>query len=68
MQKVFEELGWEALPHPAYSPVLAPTDYHLFRAMRHHLAINQYKNVKAIKTNQSEFFLRSRISSTVMAS
>jgi hypothetical protein len=27
---VIHELDWEILPHPPYSPDLAPTDYHLF--------------------------------------
>ncbi|CAF1146619.1 unnamed protein product [Adineta ricciae] len=31
------ELGWITVPHPSYSPDLAPTDYHLFRSLFHHL-------------------------------
>lgn len=27
------DFGWEVLPHPPYSPDLAPTDYHLFLSL-----------------------------------
>ena len=29
-----EQLGLEVLPHPPYSPDLAPSDYHLFGPMK----------------------------------
>lgn len=41
-QQKLTELGWEILPHPAYSPDIAPSDYHLFRSMQHSLAGNQF--------------------------
>jgi hypothetical protein len=28
-----QELDWEILPHPSYSPGLAPWDYHVFRSL-----------------------------------
>jgi histone-lysine N-methyltransferase SETMAR len=29
--------GWEILPHPPYSPDLAPSDFDLFSKMKKHL-------------------------------
>ena len=28
--ELIEYFGWEVVPHPPYSPYLAPSDYHLF--------------------------------------
>jgi len=33
VQNYLETLNWEVLPHLAYSPDLAPSDYHLFSSM-----------------------------------
>ena len=33
-----ETLNWEVLPHPPYSPDIAPSDYYLFRSMAHGLS------------------------------
>jgi len=38
VQNYLETLNWEVLPHPAYSPDLAPSDYHLFSSVGHALA------------------------------
>jgi hypothetical protein len=32
-----QELGWKIVPHPPYSPDLAPSDYHFFRAFSNNL-------------------------------
>jgi len=44
-----ETLKWEVLPHPSYSPDIAPSDYHLFRSMTHGLSEQHfilYKDTK----------------------
>jgi len=33
-------MGWEVLPHPSYSPDLAPSDYHLFGLVNDQLRDN----------------------------
>ena len=37
VQNYLETLNWEMLLHPAYSPDLKPSDYHLFSSMGHAL-------------------------------
>ncbi|KAG5317999.1 MOS1T transposase, partial [Pseudoatta argentina] len=37
-----ETLKWEVLPHPPYSPDIAPSDFHLFRLMAHGLADRRF--------------------------
>ncbi|CAF1688347.1 unnamed protein product, partial [Adineta ricciae] len=36
------KLGWITLPHPPYSPDLAPTDYHLFRSLSNYLSEKKF--------------------------
>ena len=55
---------WKVLPHPAYSPVLAPSDYHLFSSMSHALAeryFDSYEDVRKwleFASKDEEFFWR----------
>ena len=39
-----ETLKREVLPHPPYSPDIAPSDYYLFRSMAHGLADQQFRS------------------------
>jgi len=43
-----ETLNWEVLPHPAYSPDLAPSDY-LFSSMGHALAERQFDSYEDVR-------------------
>ncbi|GJQ76190.1 hypothetical protein Trydic_g1933 [Trypoxylus dichotomus] len=42
-------LKWEVLPHPPYSPDIAPSDYCLFRSMAHGLADQQFRSHEDIE-------------------
>jgi histone-lysine N-methyltransferase SETMAR len=50
-----EELGWELLPHPSYSPDLAPSDYHLFRSLRNHLLEKHFDDEAHLKSDLESF-------------
>lgn len=56
VQQKIEELGWNVLPHPPYSPDIAPCDYHLFRSMQHGLEEQQFKKVDDVRIWVSSFF------------
>lgn len=46
---VIKQLKWEVLPHPPYSPDIAPSDYHLFRSMAHGLSEQRFQNYNDVK-------------------
>ena len=50
------DLGWEILPHPPYSPDLAPSDYYLFRTLNNEIGGQQFDSDDALKTWLTNFF------------
>lgn len=50
------ELGFNLLPHPAYSPDLAPSDYYLFRSMANFLRGRCFCNDDEVRIGCQEFF------------
>jgi [histone H3]-lysine36 N-dimethyltransferase SETMAR len=50
------ELNFEILPHPPYSPDLAPSDYHLFRSLHNHLRDKHFDNRDDLIIDLQDFF------------
>ncbi len=50
------ELGWDVLPHPPYSPDLAPSDYSLFRSLQNFLNGKSFNNDDDVKSYLIQFF------------
>ncbi|PIC32650.1 hypothetical protein B9Z55_012898 [Caenorhabditis nigoni] len=50
------ELDIEVLPHPPYSPDLAPTDYHLFHSLQNHLRGRKFDDRAHLETDLKAFF------------
>ena len=55
VQKLME-FSWDVLPHPSYSPDLAPSDFHLFRSLQNSLNGKNYQSLEDIKIHLDEFF------------
>jgi len=49
VKETIEAFGWETLSHAAYSPDLAPSDYHLFASMGHALAQQRFTSYKDVR-------------------
>ena len=55
-QNKIMSFNWEVLPHPPYSPDIAPSDYHLFRSLQNHLSNKIYENDDQLKNDLNLFF------------
>jgi histone-lysine N-methyltransferase SETMAR len=50
------QCGYSELPHPAYSPDLAPSDYYLFSALKTHLRGKRYVDDQSLKAAVQDWF------------
>lgn len=57
-RETIQRLNWEVLPHPPYSPDLAPSDYHLFLNLQNYLKGKQFDSEDRLKSEVSSFFDR----------
>lgn len=55
LQKL-RDLEWEILPHPPYSPDIAPSDFYLFRCLYNSLNGKKFNSEEAVKTHLTNFF------------
>ncbi|XP_047364411.1 histone-lysine N-methyltransferase SETMAR-like [Vespa velutina] len=55
------ELGWEVLPHPLYSPDIAPSHFHLFRSLQHFLSGKKFENLGDVENAISSYFTQKPI-------
>lgn len=56
VRDTLEALNWEVLAHAAYSPDLAPSDYHLFASMGHALAEQHFASFENVEEWLDEWF------------
>ena len=57
VRNYLETLNWKVLPHPAYSPDLAPFDYHLFSPMSHTLVEWHFDSYEDVRKWLDEWFV-----------
>ena len=55
-KKKLSSLNWETIPHPPYSPDIAPSDYHLFLSLSNQLRGKKFNNETELKNFLKTFF------------
>lgn len=55
-RETLEKFRWEVVPHPPYSPDLAPSDYHLFRSLQNHLKGKKFDDQVHLESDLKSFF------------
>ena len=53
-----QQLGWEVLPHPPYSPDLDPSDFHLFGPLKEFLGGQHFSTDDEVKQAVLGWFCR----------
>ena len=53
--KTINELGWELLPHPPYSPDLAPSDFYLFGPLKEFTRGTKFESDGEVKSAVSDW-------------
>ena len=56
VKNTIKEFKWETLPHPANSPDLAPTDYHLFSSLGKAVKHENFNSVEHLQIWVQNFF------------
>ena len=56
VKAALQELEWEVLQHPPYSPDLAAMDYYLFRSLSNHMRGVIFDNEEDLKNWLNKFF------------
>jgi histone-lysine N-methyltransferase SETMAR len=71
-QQTIDNLNFTIVPHPPYSPDLAPSDFHLFPKLKEHLKGQRYTSDEEVKAavllwcrSQSADFYRDGINKLV---
>jgi histone-lysine N-methyltransferase SETMAR len=54
-QAMLQEFGWEVFEHPAYSPDLAPSDFHLFPKLKEFLNGRRFKSDEEVNDAVKEW-------------
>ena len=56
LQHITETLRWRLLPHPPYSPDLAPSDFHLFQSLKNFLRGQCFENAEGVENAIDRYF------------